>query len=224
MIARGTTSHGRQRHDRDGGDPQGSVDRDGPTRPARSGSSPAPTSTWRRSTPAWSTRRGDHAAAARRRQLELARAPGLALRRPRRSPGRRPPTARSASRRAATTTLARVWQLAPGPEDGVVYAGTEPGAVWQLRPTAARRSPSSRPCGTTPQRPEWGAGFGGQAFHTILPHPTDPRVGDGGDLHRRRLPDHRRRASRGSARNQGIKAEFLPRASSTPSSASACTR
>ena len=26
-----------------------------------------------------------------------------------------------------------------------------------------------------PHRPEWGAGFGGQAFHTILPHPTDPQ-------------------------------------------------
>ena len=25
-----------------------------------------------------------------------------------------------------------------------------------------------------PQREQWGAGFGGQAFHTILPHPTDP--------------------------------------------------
>ena len=28
-------------------------------------------------------------------------------------------------------TVARVWQLTPGPEDGVVYAGTEPGAVWK---------------------------------------------------------------------------------------------
>src|SRR3954470_23682146 len=28
-------------------------------------------------------------------------------------------------------TLARVWQLTPGTAPGVVYAGTEPGAVWR---------------------------------------------------------------------------------------------
>ena len=27
--------------------------------------------------------------------------------------------------------VARVWQLVPGPEDGVVYAGTEPGAIFR---------------------------------------------------------------------------------------------
>jgi hypothetical protein len=26
-----------------------------------------------------------------------------------------------------------------------------------------------------PHRPEWGAGFGGQAIHSILPHPADPQ-------------------------------------------------
>src|SRR3546814_19818078 len=31
----------------------------------------------------------------------------------------------------ADTTVERVWQLVPGSEDGVVYAGTEHGAVWR---------------------------------------------------------------------------------------------
>jgi hypothetical protein len=66
-----------------------------------------------------------------------------------------------------------------------------------------------------PQKPEWGAGFGGQAFHTILPHPTDPasvtvaistggvyQTNDGGaswDPH-----------------NEGIRAEFLPEGQQYP--------
>ncbi|MBO0869435.1 MAG: exo-alpha-sialidase [Micromonosporaceae bacterium] len=69
----------------------------------------------------------------------------------------------------------RVWQLTPGPasQPDRVYAGTQPSALW-----------SSDDGGMTyqlvqalwdhPHRPTWGAGFGGQAIHTILPHPTDP--------------------------------------------------
>jgi photosystem II stability/assembly factor-like uncharacterized protein len=60
-----------------------------------------------------------------------------------------------------------------------------------------------------PHREQWGAGFGGQAIHTLLPHPTDPeqltvamstggvyRTLDGGDSW--------------APANQGIKAEFMP--------------
>ena len=120
-------------------------------------------------------------------------------------------------------TLARVWQLVPGPDDGVVYAGTEPGAVWKSTDRGETFT-LEQALWDHPERPEWGAGFGGQAFHTILPHPTDPRLGDGGHLHRRRLPDHRRRpvVARAQPGHQGgVPAR---RASSTPPSASACTR
>ena len=60
-----------------------------------------------------------------------------------------------------------------------------------------------------PHREQWGAGFGGQAIHTVLPHPTDPqqvtvamstggvyRTFDGGESW--------------APANQGIRAIFLP--------------
>ena len=71
-------------------------------------------------------------------------------------------------------SVERVWQLMPGLEPGTLFAGTEPGAVfrstddgdsWELE----------RALWDHPHRIEWGAGFGGQAFHTILPHPSDPQ-------------------------------------------------
>ena len=108
--------------------------------------------------------------------------------------------------------LARVWQLQPGldPEgsDGVVWAGTEPGAVFRST-DRGETFELVRGLWDHPHRPEWNEGFGGQAFHTILPHPTDPaRVltalstggvyvsADGGETW--------------SPSNQGIKAEFFP--------------
>lgn len=105
-------------------------------------------------------------------------------------------------------TLARVWQLQPGPEDGVVYAGTEPGAIFRST-DRGETFELVRGLWDHPHRPQWDAGFGGQAFHTILPHPTDAasvlaaistggvyRTGDGG--------------SSWEPANVGIKAEFFP--------------
>lgn len=72
------------------------------------------------------------------------------------------------------TALARVWQVQPGPvsQPDVVYAGTEPSAVFK-----------SLDGGLTftlvdalwdhPHRPTWFPGYGGQAVHTIVPDPTD---------------------------------------------------
>lgn len=105
-------------------------------------------------------------------------------------------------------TLARVWQLQPGVEDDVVWAGTEPGAIFR----STDRGESFelvRGLWDHPHRPEWNEGFGGQAFHTILPHPADGqsvlaalstggvyRTSDGG--------------ATWSPANQGVKAEFMP--------------
>ena len=60
--------------------------------------------------------------------------------------------------------------------------------------TAARRSRWSARCWDHPHREQWGAGFGGQAIHTVLPHHDDPQQHDGRDVDRRRLPDRRRRS------------------------------
>lgn len=108
----------------------------------------------------------------------------------------------------------RVWQLVPGPEEGVVYAGTEPAAIFRSTDRGETFA-LERALWDHPHRPDWGAGFGGQAFHTILPHPDDPRsvtaalssggvyqTGDGG--------------ASWEARNHGIRAEFLPEGEQYP--------
>jgi hypothetical protein len=111
-------------------------------------------------------------------------------------------------------TVERVWQLTTGAEPDVVYAGTEPAAVWRSTDRGETFS-LERALWDHPHRPEWGAGFGGQAFHTVLPHPTDARsvtaaLSSGGVY----------QTSDGGAswepRNQGIRAEFLPEGQQYP--------
>ncbi len=114
----------------------------------------------------------------------------------------------------ADAKVERVWQLVPGAEPGVVYAGTEPGAVFRST-DGGETFALEQALWDHPHRPEWNAGFGGQAFHTVLPHPADPRsvtaalstggvyqTGDGG--------------ASWQPRNQGIRAEFLPEGQQYP--------
>jgi photosystem II stability/assembly factor-like uncharacterized protein len=66
-----------------------------------------------------------------------------------------------------------------------------------------------RPLWDHPHRPQWGAGFGGQAIHTLLPHPTDAdtvavAMSTGGVY---RTGD---RGKSWAPANTGIKAEFMP--------------
>ena len=72
-------------------------------------------------------------------------------------------------------SLERVWQLAPGSpaEPDVVYAGTQPSALFRSVDGGTTYQ-MVRPLWDHPHREQWGAGFGGQAIHTVLPHPTDP--------------------------------------------------
>jgi hypothetical protein len=108
----------------------------------------------------------------------------------------------------------RVWQLTPGAEPGVVYAGTEPGAVWRSTDDGQTFA-LEQALWDHPHRPLWNAGFGGQAFHTVLPHPTDPQsvtaaLSTGGVY----------QTNDGGAswepRNHGIRAEFLPEGQQYP--------
>lgn len=111
-------------------------------------------------------------------------------------------------------SVERVWQLTPGIDPGVVYAGTEPGAVWRSTDNGEHFS-LEEALWNHPQKPEWGAGFGGQAFHTILPHPTDPAsvtvaISTGGVY---QTVDG---GASWTARNQGIRAEFMPEGQQFP--------
>src|SRR3546814_15168421 len=72
---------------------------------------------------------------------------------------------------AVYASVERVWQLVPGAGDDEVYAGTEPAAVWHSTDRGETFS-LVRGLWDHPHRTEWAAGFGGQAFHTVLPHPT----------------------------------------------------
>ena len=136
------------------------------------------------------------------------------VRRPRRDlagdPGRRHPVPRGHRRDASSGS----GSSCPGIEDGTVWAGTEPGAVWRSTDRGATFALEQQ-LWDHPHRKEWGAGFGGQAFHTILPHPSDPdsvtvaistggvyQTDDGG--------------ASWAPRNQGIRAEFLPEGQQYP--------
>lgn len=111
-------------------------------------------------------------------------------------------------------SVARVWQLVPGSDEKTVWAGTEPGAVF--RSTDGGESfELVRGLWDHPHRTQWNAGFGGQAFHTILPHPTDPdsvtvAISTGG------VYQTRDGGQTWAARNQGLLANFLPEGQQYP--------
>jgi hypothetical protein len=71
-------------------------------------------------------------------------------------------------------SLERAWQIAPSKsEPGVVWAGTQPSALFRSE-DGGEHYTLVRSLWDHPHRPEWGEGFGGQAIHTVLPHPEDP--------------------------------------------------
>jgi photosystem II stability/assembly factor-like uncharacterized protein len=106
--------------------------------------------------------------------------------------------------------LARVWQIQPDTADrpGVVWAGCEPISVWKSE-DGGEHFELNRGLWDHPHRPDWGAGFGGAAAHSIALDPTNAdtvhvamstggvyRTDDGG--------------ASWTARNTGISAYFLP--------------
>jgi photosystem II stability/assembly factor-like uncharacterized protein len=106
--------------------------------------------------------------------------------------------------------LERAWQLRPGrPEEpDVVWAGTEPTALWRSE-DGGHSYELVRALWDHPHRKDWMPGYGGQALHTVLPDPRDAdsvlvamstggvyRTGDGGVSW--------------VASNSGVAAPFLP--------------
>ncbi len=108
------------------------------------------------------------------------------------------------------SALEQVWQLAPASPDepDVVYAGTQPSALFRSS-DRGETFEMVRPLWDHPHREQWGAGFGGQAIHTIIPDGDDPsrvtvamstggvyQTTDGGDSW--------------EPHNVGVKAYFMP--------------
>jgi photosystem II stability/assembly factor-like uncharacterized protein len=110
----------------------------------------------------------------------------------------------------------RIWQIQPGPREtpDVLYVGTEPSALF--RSTDGGHSfDLVRGLWDHPHREHWEPGFGGQAIHTVVAHPADPKritvaMSAGGVY---------RTADGGlawSAANVGIRAPFLPESQQFP--------
>jgi hypothetical protein len=73
----------------------------------------------------------------------------------------------------AEKALVRIWTVVPAEEDGKLYAGADPGvlfessdggATWQLNEAFWNQ----------PTRPEWDPGAGGMCLHSIVTWPGDP--------------------------------------------------
>jgi photosystem II stability/assembly factor-like uncharacterized protein len=69
--------------------------------------------------------------------------------------------------------LTRAWAIVPSAsEPDVVWAGTQPSALFRSEDRGEHFS-LVRGLWDHPHRKDWNAGFGGQAIHTVLPHPED---------------------------------------------------
>ncbi len=110
---------------------------------------------------------------------------------------------------SAGVALEHVWQFAASPcVAAVVYAGSQPSALFKSTDGGLTFGIVSG-LWNHPHRPLWGAGFGGQAVHTVLPHPSDPdrllvAMSTGGVY---RSNDA---GQSWSPANKGIKAYFFP--------------
>jgi len=115
---------------------------------------------------------------------------------------------------SVSASVERVWQLAPGTGEDVVYAGTEPGAVFRSEDAGESYS-LVEGLWNHPHRAQWGAGYGGQAFHTVLAHPSDPHsmiaaISSGGAYRTKDGGQHWEPC------NAGVQAEFLPEGQQYP--------
>jgi photosystem II stability/assembly factor-like uncharacterized protein len=69
--------------------------------------------------------------------------------------------------------LERIWVIVPGEADGLVYAGGDPGALFESRDGGATFS-LNRPLFEHPTRPTWQPGAGGLCLHSIVTWPGEP--------------------------------------------------
>jgi molybdopterin converting factor small subunit len=71
------------------------------------------------------------------------------------------------------TSVARTWVIQPGEEDGVLWAGVAPAALFRSE-DGGRTWELNRALWNDPTRPQWEGGAGGLALHSIATWPGDP--------------------------------------------------
>jgi photosystem II stability/assembly factor-like uncharacterized protein len=70
--------------------------------------------------------------------------------------------------------LKRVWVIVPGETDGLVYAGGDPGVLFESRDDGETWE-LNRALWEHPTRPRWRRDSGGLSVHSIAPWPDDPQ-------------------------------------------------
>jgi photosystem II stability/assembly factor-like uncharacterized protein len=69
--------------------------------------------------------------------------------------------------------LKRIWTIVPGEKDGLLYAGGDPGVLFESRDGGLSWE-LNMPFWEQPTRPDWGPGAGGLCLHSIATWPGDP--------------------------------------------------
>jgi photosystem II stability/assembly factor-like uncharacterized protein len=69
--------------------------------------------------------------------------------------------------------LKRIWTIVAGEEDGLMYAGGDPGVLFESRDSGSTWE-LNKPLWEEPTRPEWSPGAGGMCLHSIATWPGDP--------------------------------------------------
>lgn len=72
------------------------------------------------------------------------------------------------------TALERIWVIVPGEQDGLLYAGGDPGVLFESR-DGGETWALNEALWTHPTRPQWQPGGGGMCLHSIAPWPGDPQ-------------------------------------------------
>ncbi len=76
--------------------------------------------------------------------------------------------------KGGTAALKRIWVITPGEADGLIYAGGDPGVLFESRDGGATWA-LNRALWEHPTRPRWRRDSGGLSVHSIAPWPCDPQ-------------------------------------------------
>ena len=75
---------------------------------------------------------------------------------------------------SADASVSRIWVIEPGVEDGVVWAGVAPAALFRSDDSGESWA-LNEALWNDPSRPQWEGGAGGLCLHSICPWPGDPQ-------------------------------------------------